>query len=139
MPFISFTKENMIHIPEIDEQHRNLFEILNMMHTATIEGQEQSAIVKIFDDLIVYTVEHFDTEEKFMQEQKYPEYENHKKEHDELTGQAVKLQEQFKDGSATVTFELLDFLNGWLNDHTMGTDRDMGNFLREKMDEPSST
>jgi len=133
MSFIKFTQDNMIHIPEIDEQHRNLFEILNTMHAATVEGQEQSAIVKIFDDLIIYTVEHFDTEEKYMHEHKYSNYEDHKKEHDDLTAQAVELQVQFKDGSATVTFELLDFLNGWLNDHTMGTDRDMGDFLRERL------
>ncbi|NDV19723.1 bacteriohemerythrin [Pseudodesulfovibrio sp. JC047] len=133
MSFIEFTEENRIGIAEIDEQHRNLFTLLNTMHTATIEGQEHSAIVAIFDDLIVYTVEHFDTEEKYMQEYQYPQYTDHKKEHDDLTGQALQLQMQFNSGSATVTFELLDFLNGWLNDHTMGTDRELGDFLRPRL------
>ncbi|WP_319541083.1 bacteriohemerythrin [uncultured Pseudodesulfovibrio sp.] len=131
MSFITFTKKNMIDVPEIDNQHNQLFEILNMMHAATVEGQEQAAIIKIFDDLISYTVDHFDTEEQYMMKHEYSGYAGHKKEHDELTAQAVELQNQFKDGSATVTFELLDFLNEWLNNHTMGTDQDMGKFLRD--------
>ena len=133
MAFIEFTKKNMINVTEIDDQHRHLFEILNKLHAATVEGKEQSAIVEIFDDLLTYTVEHFDTEEDHMQQFGFSGYNDHKKEHDELTGQAIELQKLFKDGSATVTFELLDFLHDWLNDHTMGTDKDMGEFLRKQM------
>ncbi|BCS88615.1 bacteriohemerythrin [Pseudodesulfovibrio sediminis] len=132
MAFIDFTQKNMINIPEIDDQHRNLFAILNKMHAATSEGMEQSAIVEIFNDLIRYTVEHFETEEIQMKQYDYPKYAAHKKEHDDLTNQAIELQKLFYDGSATVTFELLDFLHQWLNDHTMGTDTEMGEFLCEQ-------
>lgn len=133
MAFINFTKKNMINVPEIDDQHKKLFDILNELHAATVEGQEQSALVKIFDDLISYTVEHFDCEEEYMKKYEFSGYEKHKQEHDELTGQAVELQKLFKSGSATISFDLLDFLHDWLNDHTMGTDTDMGDYLSDHL------
>lgn len=133
MAFIEFTPANAVDIKEIDDQHRTLFDLLNSMHAATVAGRDHSEIERIFDQLISYTVDHFDVEEQFMTEWGYPAFKSHKKAHDRLTRQAVDLQRQFKDGSATVTFEFLDFLNEWLVAHTMGTDQALGKFLRKKL------
>lgn len=133
MAFIEFTDKNQINVAEIDAQHRNLFDILNNLHAATVEGREQSSLVEIFNGLIEYTVEHFQAEEDFMEKYQYPEIHAHKEEHNKLTGQALQLQQQFTNGSATISFELLDFLHDWLNEHTMETDMEMGQFLNDKM------
>ncbi len=53
---------------------------------------------------------HFGTEEKLFEEQQYPEYAAHKQEHDALTRQVAELQKKFREGNATIPFEVLDFL-----------------------------
>lgn len=132
MSFIQWSQKNIIGIPVVDEQHQKLFDILNRLHESVVGGLEQSAIFSILDELIDYTVYHFDTEEKFFEQYAFPDRAEHKEEHDRLTAQAVALQGQLREGSATISFEILDFLHDWLMDHTSGLDLDFGNYIREK-------
>lgn len=132
MTFITFTHDNEVNIKEVDEQHRTLFDILNRLHEAVAAGKEQGELFAILDELIEYTVYHFATEEKLYIEHDYPGYEKHKAEHDNLTATAVDLQQKLRDGSATLSFELLDFLHDWLMGHTLGLDQEMGPYLNER-------
>ena len=129
MSFITFTAANMVHIREVDDQHRRLFDMLNRLHEAVVQGKEQGELHDILDDLVEYTVYHFETEEDLYQEYGYPGYAEHKREHDKLTATVVELQGSLRTGSATLSFEVLDFLNAWLVDHTLGLDQEMGPFL----------
>ena len=131
MAFIDWTNKCEVGIAEVDAQHQKLFEMLNALHSATVNGDEQSSLDAILNEMVDYTVYHFETEEKLFKQYDYPGYDEHKKEHDDLTAQAVDLQTKFHDGSATISFDVLDFLHGWLIDHTTGLDRDMGPFFKE--------
>ena len=62
----------------------------------------------------------------------YPHAESHRKEHNDLTRAVIELQEQFKEGSATISFEVLDFLRNWLIDHTLGSDQKFGPYFNQK-------
>lgn len=132
MAFIDWSKKCEVGIKEVDDQHKKLFEILNDLHQATINGEERSSLARILDELVDYTVYHFETEERLFLEYGYPGYDEHKRVHDDLTAQAVELQRQFRDGSATISFEVLEFLHTWLIEHTTGLDQEMGPFFREK-------
>ena len=132
MAFLEWTDAHKGYVAEIDAQHEHLFVILNQLHAATMQGAERSTLGGIFDELIEYTVEHFNTEERLFIAHTYPGYDEHKLEHDRLTGQAVELQNQFREGSATISFEVLDFLHDWLVQHTLGTDKAASKYLHEK-------
>lgn len=132
MAFIEWTDKNKVNIQEVDDQHQRLFDILNRLHDAVSQGKEQGEVFAILDELIDYTVYHFQTEEKLYVEHGFPGYEEHKAAHDELTGTAVELQGKLREGSATISFELLDFLHDWLMDHTLGLDQEMGPYLNER-------
>ncbi len=122
MAFMEWCDKYMLGLKEVDEQHEQLFNIVNQLHQAVVEGADQSVVGAILDDLIEYTVEHFETEERLFLAQEYPRYEEHKKEHDLLTQQALEIQEKFRAKEITVTFELLDFLSDWLKNHTTDSD-----------------
>ena len=132
MAFIEWTEANATGIEEVDEQHKRLFNILNRLHEAVVKGKEQGELFAILDELIEYTVYHFQTEEKLFMEHGYPKCEEHTAEHDKLTNTAVDLQAQLRKGSATISFDLLDFLHNWLVEHTLGMDKEAGAFLMEK-------
>ncbi|QJB56308.1 bacteriohemerythrin [Pseudodesulfovibrio sp. zrk46] len=132
MAFIDWSSKNRVGITEVDNQHKKLFDLLNSLHQATVNGEEQSALGRILDELVDYTVYHFETEEKLFLEYGYPGYEDHKEVHDDLTRQAVELQEEFREGSVTISFDLLDFLNDWLVTHTTGLDQEMAMFFKGK-------
>ena len=67
-------------------------------------------------------------EEELFEKHNYPELDNHKEEHNELTRQVLDLQAKFRNGSATISFEVLEFLSDRLKDHTMGLDQKHSTF-----------
>jgi len=132
MAFLTWTDQYKLNIKEIDEQHKYLFNLLNRLYDSVVEGDERSTLDNVLAELIDYTVYHFNTEEKMLEEQNYPELDIQKQEHNELTGQVIELQTKFRDGSATISFEVLDFLSNWLTTHTMGSDQKYSAFIFNK-------
>ncbi len=62
----------------------------------------------------------------------YPDYEEHKKTHDELTGKVGDIAEKFANGDRFVTIELSHFLTQWLLHHIKGHDLPMIKFFQEQ-------
>ena len=112
-----------VKIPEIDEQHKRLVNILNQLHDAMAKRTGQQALNTLFNELIEYTVTHFQTEEKYMRGTFFPGFIQHKRQHDELTIQATSLKTRFERGEMCITLQLMDFLKGWLVNHIQGTDK----------------
>lgn len=132
MEYMKWDEKFNVNVKIVDEQHQHLVSLLNDIHAAVVNGSEQGVLAKILDDLVDYTVYHFTTEEDIFKKYNYPEAEIHKKQHDGLTKQVVDLQTNFKDGSATISFELLDFLQDWLGNHIIGSDMKFKEFFHEK-------
>jgi len=128
MAFITWTKKISVN-DEIDAQHRKLFDILNELHASVTAGAERSALARVFNELIDYTIEHFQTEERYFIDLAYPDAQAHTKEHNDLTTQVVRLQGQFAEGDLVISFELLDFLYEWLMMHTSESDVRFREFL----------
>jgi hemerythrin len=128
MAFIIWTDEISVN-DEIDAQHKKLFDIVNELHASVTAGAERSTLANIFNELIDYTINHFQTEERYFVDLSYPDAQVHKKEHDDLTEEVVKLQSQFVEGDLVISFELLDFLYDWLMKHTSESDIKFRRFL----------
>jgi len=120
---------NVGHL-EIDSQHRMLFQYANKLHAAMLAGQGKDVLSQTLSDLITYTQRHFATEEKLMQAHHYPEYPQHKAEHDALTRKVSQLQNDYVAGRAVLTAEVLQFLKDWLNHHIGEIDRKVGKYLQ---------
>ncbi len=118
--------------PLVDQQHQNLFKIVNSLHDAMMQGKGKQRLKETLDELIKYTVEHFVTEEKLMLQYNYPYYRDHKRKHDELTAQVSNLAAEFDEGNLLLNAEVLHFLNEWLIHHIKGEDLAMINFIRKK-------
>ncbi len=61
-----------IGIPEIDDQHRVLIDLLNQLHAAIREQRGRAECGEILERLIEYTRVHFATEESVMSVFRYP-------------------------------------------------------------------
>ena len=123
MEFIEWSNELEIGITKVDDQHQCLVSLINRVHELVAHGHERKKLGEIFSELIDYTIEHFQDEEFIMAEIGYPDLEKHKKQHNGLTRQVLELQKSFRDGSATISYEVLDFLSQWLVSHIMNSDK----------------
>ncbi|GAB6038477.1 hemerythrin family protein [Fundidesulfovibrio butyratiphilus] len=131
MPFLQWSDDLSIGIPEIDAQHQSLVEMLNSLHDAAENG-DASAYPATVKKMKEYAIMHFSTEERHMKRHKYPDLFDHMAEH-------AFFVSKVKDFTASTAEEIqmlpavLDFLKQWLAGHISGVDVKMGHFLRDKM------
>lgn len=120
-------------IPEIDDQHRELVRLVNLLHRAMRLQKGTGEVGNILKKLTEYTVFHFGFEEELFDRYDYPAGPGHKQHHEKLVAQVGAFQSDFVSGKATVTMELMDFLTDWLKNHILKTDMAYAPFLKEKM------
>lgn len=127
--WISFRDEYRLGIDEIDEQHRDLIRRVGQLNDALRTDTSHERINQMFDDLLVATTEHFETESRYMTEYQYPEQYVHEMEHAHLVNEAIHLKSQFEHGGELLA---LQSLKDWLLNHINYSDRSLGAFLAER-------
>ncbi|MDH5682130.1 MAG: bacteriohemerythrin [Spirochaetota bacterium] len=129
---IKWTDQLSVQINAIDNQHKNLVDIINKLYGKMKEGKGKDVIGQIIDELISYTKTHFTFEENMMKEHDYPQYNNHVEEHKVLVEQVYDMKAQYNSGKILSTAELMSFLEEWFTGHIKGTDMKYKPFLNEK-------
>lgn len=120
--FFKWLPEYSVNIKAIDDQHKELVNILNRLFVAVSMREGDKAIVSILDALISYTQTHFALEERLMQQAKYKDFEAHKAEHEKLLVQLDQLCNKHALEDKPIYFEMLGFLKTWLKEHIQGVD-----------------
>ncbi|MCE1188838.1 MAG: bacteriohemerythrin [Ignavibacteria bacterium] len=123
MPFITWDSGLSVGVEEIDRQHKKLFDLVNDLYDAMREGKGNEIVGTVLRELHVYTVTHFQFEEKLFRQTGYPGSVNHKMEHDALIQRVDELQSKFDSGKVALHLEVLNLLKDWLNQHIRNSDR----------------
>jgi hemerythrin len=121
-----------VGVSSIDAQHQNLFAIARELHVAMTSGQGKAVAGRILDRLVQYTTVHFAHEERLMRLYDYSDAVAHRAEHEKLTKQVLKFQEDYHAGRATITVQLLHFIKDWLVQHIGSSDLKMAPWLKDK-------
>lgn len=132
MAFLNWNDNLNIGILQIDVQHKNLVNMLNQLYEAMSSGKGREVIEKIVKEMAGYTISHFGTEEKLMQQHGYPEYPQHKKEHELFVQKVQEFSSEIQKGNLIISSNVANFLKEWLIKHIQGTDKKYGHFLKEK-------
>jgi methyl-accepting chemotaxis protein/hemerythrin len=131
--FIEWDSSFETGISEFDNQHKKLAELVNRIYSAVRENRAQNEVESILNELVEYTVYHFDNEENAFQKFNYPEYSEHKKIHEALKAQVGKFLNDLKSGKVSIGFNLLEFLKSWLLNHIKVEDKKYSKFLKGKV------
>ncbi len=132
MTFLSWTKEQFgTNVNVTDDQHQTLFSMLNDLHGVVEEG-DRNTVGKKLDALIDFVVMHFKTEEDLMQANDYPNFADHKAEHDKLVQTCAGVQKKFHAGELDITADVTNFVRDWLCSHIPSIDKNYGPFLNGK-------
>jgi hemerythrin len=132
MSMFAWKQEYSVGYPEIDNQHKKLFELAEQLYEAMAGGKGNNVLAKTLGNLIAYTKGHFANEERLMQLHHYPDYAKHKADHDALTARVVGFQKEFEAHRTALSIGLLQFLKDWLSHHIGETDRKIAAYLKSK-------
>lgn len=121
-----------VKVSAMDAQHKQLFAIIQELYSAMRAGRGKAIVGDVLRRLLDYTNKHFAEEEKLMEKHGYPKLEQHQAEHRVLINKVVAFKKDFDAGSASVTPELMAFLQKWLTDHIQTVDQGYSDFLNLK-------
>lgn len=120
--FFKWLPEYSVKIDAIDEQHKELVNILNRLFIAVSRLEGDTVIAGILDALTGYTRTHFALEEQLMRLAKYRDLEAHMEEHRRLMEKLDALCKKHMMEDKPIYFEMLAFLKSWLREHIQGED-----------------
>ena len=122
-----------IGIDEIDEDHRKLVDIYNILNHSVMEGESSDYLAAVLEELINCTVWHFSHEERLMLKYGYEGLAEHKAEHRELIDSAKLLQQEILQANGPVAERHLETLEHWLTEHLLTADVQLGSHLCRAM------
>jgi len=129
MPLVSWSDEYSVCIREIDDQHKKLFDLINELHEAMKAAKGKTVLGKVIKELVSYTEFHFSTEEILLKNCNYPNFHQHKQQHDEFTKKVKEFEQKYLNGTVLLSQEIVSFLKDWLINHIKETDKQYSLFI----------
>lgn len=130
-----FTDDCLIGVEELDNEHRELFRIINETQ-ALLENQilndKYDQIREMVERLAQYAEEHFRHEEEYMARIRHPELEMQKRQHLFFCDKINGITSSFTSDNAQqeVLEDLLKYLVTWLYRHIISSDLMIGRLKR---------
>ncbi len=121
-----------VNIAELDRQHQGFFAIINELNDALAAGKGAAVTNSVLRRLVEYARNHFAAEEALMTQYKFPATLTHCAEHDRFTRLVAKFLEDHRAGKSGVPVSLLLFLQTWLKEHILVSDKAYSSFLNAR-------
>jgi len=113
----------------IDDEHRKLIAVINALYLAVKKGEEFAAIETAYGEMMEYTDYHFAHEQELMISSEYPDYEQHKRQHEAFVERLGKLFDEYRSGGQQTGIDLMSLLGSWWTSHINTSDKKLGAFL----------
>jgi len=130
MAQFKWNAENEVFLAPIDAEHRELFRIADELQNAINRSAPPDQICGFLHALGAHLDDHFSGEEELMRSVAYPSFGWHRAQHDTARRRFQLLVPPIEAGDPQAAQLLLDFLAGWLQDHTTLTDKMLASFVR---------
>lgn len=126
--FFPWNEHFEIGIVELDEQHQELFRILNRVAHQVAFAQDDAALRRAIDDLNDYAIYHFEAEESIWKRHLGDArvVGEHEKTHKRFSAKIDRLKSPLVSSDRVAVEELLSFLTKWIVEHIITADRRFG-------------
>ena len=129
--YIPWSDKYSVGIRVIDNDHRDLFSIVNELHQATENNSSVTVMSEIINRLIKYVQGHFEREERLMAEYKYPGLSDHRIRHQDFVRLIFAARRIHIELPSRLDHKkLLLMLETWLKLHILKSDRKYLPFLQ---------
>jgi hemerythrin len=113
-------------ITDIDTQHRELVDAIGALGAA-LAATEEEGTARTLECLTGYVLVHFEAEERWMRENRFPLLKEHIAKHDQFITRVVAMsKDHSEEGTSAVLKLRLRNALAWLEDHIEDDDRDLG-------------
>src|SRR5690349_10965717 len=125
MTSLKWTTSHAVWLTEIDDEHREIFEVLGTLQEHVNSPASPEAIRQTRQRLYSCVKEHFAHEERLMRAARYDSMGWHRQQHNGARKRLRQFITKLDQGDCDAGRALLDYLSSWLVDHTAVADRMM--------------
>ena len=118
----------------IDAQHKILINKVNKLQSCIQNENSFDNLSILLDELLEYTIYHFEMEEELFNNSRYSEKDSHLKEHDTFSSYIKGFLDIKNRDNILEAKNLLKYLNNWIVYHIKEVDMKYVPFLKEKME-----
>lgn len=129
MQLLKWSSRLELGLEHIDNQHKQLFNVINELNIAIEYGQPNSVMLPIVERLQEYAKTHFKAEEEIFSKYGYSDRVDHESEHQKFNDSVKYIRRQCELIDAPMSTKIRDFLLGWLNGHIMTKDKEYKQFI----------
>jgi hemerythrin len=131
--FVVWDDRYSVGVTLMDEQHKELLRETNELYKACREGDvaAEARFREVVKSTVDYVKTHFAQEEQIMERVKYPEFSNHKREHEVFVQKVLDEVKAFEEGKTFVPNNFVRFLRDWVLAHIALEDKKYGAFIAE--------
>lgn len=119
-------------IKTIDQQHRQLFQVIAELHQELHGPHNLHAMREVVKGLAHYIRTHFTYEEGLMAEHGFPDLAPHQAQHVHFVRKVEEFERMLQEKDPQVDREISAFLRQWLSEHILGTDKHYVTYLKER-------
>ncbi|QWV93134.1 bacteriohemerythrin [Geomonas oryzisoli] len=134
MTLVEWDNSLILGMPQIDEHHHKLVDILNRCYRALMLHDHSHELAGVVAELLEYTQYHFQTEEQLMAALHYSAAPSHAAAHRKFINSIHNFKDRSDAGESFVAIDVLVFLKDWLVGHIQNTDRAFINFISDRND-----
>lgn len=122
MEFLKWDDKYSVKVGMIDDQHKQLFQIINEFYNNTDKKASNEEIGVVLNKLYQYAIMHFNTEEFYLRQYGLNLFDEHKREHDAFVKEVQNMVEKHREGKLVMSFTVMNFIKKWVTNHVLGTD-----------------
>ena len=118
----------------IDIQHKELFLLTNELFRACLTGEKalKSVFTETMGRMVDYVRFHFSAEQELLHRIKYPEYQEHKKQHEKLIRDILEAVKAHHKGEKFVPNQFVRTMRDWILGHIALSDRQYAAYIAEQ-------
>ena len=133
MQIRAWSNEFISGIPEIDSQHKDLFELINRFALENDEDVTEKVLLSFLDRLWEYCIYHFTLEEKMMRDNDYPLLDYHVGLHQSLRWVVTDIKSEIMGGTLKEPYTtVVRMSTDWLNEHIAKHDLSFFSYCKNK-------
>jgi len=121
----------MYGLEVMDNEHKEMIENANFLYEAIVHHAADEDIISITTFLEDYVLTHFRSEEEMLLEYKYPDYEHHRKLHEDFKYKVHEIIDRINEEGITTKKKLYlnELIIDWLRDHIGKEDKKVAIFI----------
>jgi len=130
--FMPWGEELELGVKMFDEQHKKLVQLINQLYNGVRDGKGQDFLGGILNELVQYTVYHFNSEEEMFAKHGYENQRQHIQIHENLKSTVGELKQKLESGEAVIGFNVIAFLENWVKNHILVEDKRYVDFFKSR-------